>query len=114
MPRTRHTAAFALITVVALTLTACGSGDPASAPAGGAGPAAAGKGTIPTTDVVSAVKKDEAAAKLLPADVRASGSLSLASSVGTPPGPSTWRTARPWPAPTSTSRTRWPGRSEWS
>ena len=86
MPRTRHTAAFALITVVALTLTACGSGDPASAPAGGAGPAAAGKGTIPTTDVVSAVKKDEAAAKLLPAEVRASGTLSLASSVGTPPG----------------------------
>lgn len=28
MPRTRQTAAFALITVAALSLTACGSGDP--------------------------------------------------------------------------------------
>ncbi|MFD3658063.1 ABC transporter substrate-binding protein [Streptomyces sp. NPDC058620] len=83
MPRTRHTAAFALITVAALTLTSCGSADPA--PAGGARPAAA-KGKIPTTDVVSSVRKNEAAAKLLPPDVRASGTLSIASSVGTPPG----------------------------
>lgn len=42
MPRTRHTAAFALITVAALSLTACGSGDPAAAPAG-AGAAAGGR-----------------------------------------------------------------------
>ncbi|MET9592476.1 ABC transporter substrate-binding protein [Streptomyces sp. NPDC006516] len=83
MPRTRHTAAFALITVAALTLTACGSGDPATAPAG-AGSAARGK--TPTTDVVSAVKRNDAAAKLLPAGVRTSGTLSLASSVGAPPG----------------------------
>ncbi|MFC5174772.1 MULTISPECIES: ABC transporter substrate-binding protein [Streptomyces] len=83
MPRTRQTAAFALITVAALSLTACGSGDPAASPAG-AGPATGGK--IPATDVVSSVKKDEAAAKLLPAEVRASGTLSLASSVGAPPG----------------------------
>nr|WP_030879088.1 ABC transporter substrate-binding protein [Streptomyces sp. NRRL B-24051] len=83
MPRTRHTAAFALITVAALSLTACGSGDPAAAPAG-AGAAAGGK--TPTTDVVSSVKRDDEAAKLLPEKVRASGTLSLASSAGAPPG----------------------------
>lgn len=53
MPRTRHTAAFALITVAALALTACGAGDPSAAPAGAAGPAASAKGNIPTQDVVS-------------------------------------------------------------
>ncbi|MEE4489854.1 ABC transporter substrate-binding protein [Streptomyces sp. BE230] len=84
MPRTRHTAAFALITAATLTLTACGSGDPTAAPAGTAGSAA--KGAVPTTDVVSGVKKDEAAAALLPAEVRSSGTLNIASSVGTPPG----------------------------
>ncbi|MCX4848884.1 ABC transporter substrate-binding protein [Streptomyces sp. NBC_00893] len=82
MLRTRHTAAFALITVAALALTACGSGDPAAAPAGA--PAAEGK--VPTTDVVSSVRKDEAAAKLLPADVRAARTLTVAASVGSPPG----------------------------
>ncbi|MFD4941239.1 ABC transporter substrate-binding protein [Streptomyces sp. NPDC058239] len=85
MPRTRHSAAFALITVATLALTACGSGDPAAAPAGAAGTAAA-KGKIPTTDVVSSVHRDEAAAKLLPADVRASGTFTIASSIGNPPG----------------------------
>ncbi|MER8085503.1 ABC transporter substrate-binding protein [Streptomyces sp. NPDC058316] len=82
MPRTRHTAAFALITAAAFTLTACGSGDPASAPAG----AADAKGKVPTADVVSSVHKDEAAARLLPADVRAAGTLTIASSIGSPPG----------------------------
>ncbi|MGW9131678.1 ABC transporter substrate-binding protein [Streptomyces sp. NPDC055681] len=86
MPRTRHTAAFALITVAAFALTACGSGDPAAAPAGAAGPATSAKGKIPTQDVVSSVKKNKAAAALLPAEVRASGALTIASSVGTPPG----------------------------
>ncbi|MET8417943.1 ABC transporter substrate-binding protein [Streptomyces sp. NPDC005134] len=86
MPRTRHTAAFALITVAAFALTACGSGDPAAAPAGAAGPATSAKGKIPTQDVVSSVKKNKAAAALLPAEVRASGTLTIASSVGTPPG----------------------------
>ncbi|MFJ2268833.1 ABC transporter substrate-binding protein [Streptomyces sp. NPDC087849] len=85
MPRTRHTAAFALITAAALALTACGSGDPAATPAGAAGTAAA-KGKVPTTDVVSAVREDEAAAKLLPAGVRSSGTLAIASSIGSPPG----------------------------
>ncbi|MFJ5195843.1 ABC transporter substrate-binding protein [Streptomyces sp. NPDC088394] len=83
MPRTRHTAAFALITAAALALTACGSGDPAAAPAGAA---AAAERKVPTTDVVSSVRKDEAAAKLLPADVRAAGTLTIAASVGNPPG----------------------------
>ncbi|MCX5099730.1 MULTISPECIES: ABC transporter substrate-binding protein [unclassified Streptomyces] len=83
MPRTRHTAAFALITAAALALTACGSGDPAAAPAGAA---AAAEGKVPTTDVVSSVRKDEAAATLLPADVRAAGTLTIAASVGNPPG----------------------------
>ncbi|MFF2963155.1 ABC transporter substrate-binding protein [Streptomyces sp. NPDC057963] len=85
MPRTRHTAAFALITAAALALTACGSGDPAAAPAGAAGTAAA-RGEVPTADVVSAVREDEAAAKLLPAGVRSSGTLAIASSIGNPPG----------------------------
>ncbi|MEU9092084.1 ABC transporter substrate-binding protein [Streptomyces sp. NPDC087901] len=84
MPRTRHTAAFALITAATLTLTACGSGDPAAAPAGAAGSAA--EGAVPTTDVVSGVKKDPAAAALLPAEVRSAGTLDIASSVGSPPG----------------------------
>ncbi|MGW0790861.1 ABC transporter substrate-binding protein [Streptomyces sp. NPDC002911] len=83
MPRTRQTAAFALITVAALSLTACGSGDPAASPAGAG---SAGKGKIPTADVVSSVKRNDDAAKLLPEKVRASGTLSLASSVGAPPG----------------------------
>ncbi|MFJ4886854.1 ABC transporter substrate-binding protein [Streptomyces sp. NPDC088731] len=85
MPRTRHTAAFALVTVAALGLTACGSGDPAAAPAAAAGNAAA-NGKVPTDDVVSSVREDEAAAKLLPADVRAAGTLTIAASVSNPPG----------------------------
>ncbi|MFD7426695.1 ABC transporter substrate-binding protein [Streptomyces sp. NPDC059818] len=84
MPRTRHTAAFALITAAMLALTACGSGDPAAAPAGAAGPAA--KNAIPTTDVVSGVKRDRTAAGLLPASVRSSGTVTIAASVSTPPG----------------------------
>ncbi|MFE2058068.1 ABC transporter substrate-binding protein [Streptomyces sp. NPDC056465] len=83
MPRTRQTAAFALITVAALTLSACGSGDPATAPAGEGAPA---EGKVPRTDVVSSVKKNEEAAGLLPAKVRAAGTLSLAAGVGSPPG----------------------------
>ncbi|MFE4453850.1 ABC transporter substrate-binding protein [Streptomyces sp. NPDC056796] len=81
MPRTRQTAAFALLTVAALSLTACGSGDPAASPA-----AAAGRGKTPTADVVSSVRRNDAAAKLLPEKVRSAGTLSLASSVGAPPG----------------------------
>ncbi|WP_406150331.1 ABC transporter substrate-binding protein [Streptomyces sp. NBC_01012] len=82
MPRTRQTAAFALITVTALALGACGSGDPATS-AAGAGSAEQGK--IPTTDVVSSVKKNEDAAKLLPAKVRTAGTLTIAAAAGSPP-----------------------------
>ncbi|MEU0134420.1 ABC transporter substrate-binding protein [Streptomyces sp. NPDC006296] len=83
MPRTRRTAALALITAAALALTACGAGDPSPAPAG-AGTAA--KGTTPTTDVVTSVRRDAGAAELLPEKVRAAGTLNLATSVGAPPG----------------------------
>ncbi|MEV5983089.1 ABC transporter substrate-binding protein [Streptomyces sp. NPDC052114] len=79
----RIPAAFALITAATLALTACGSG--AADTAGGAAPAGR-SAEIPTADVVSSVKKNRAAAELLPADVRDRGTLSLAASVGgTPP-----------------------------
>lgn len=80
----RNTVAFALITATALALTACGSGEPVTGPAGATGKGAA-QGALPTEDVVAGVKRNEAAAKLLPADVRQRGSLTLAASVGTPP-----------------------------
>ncbi|MFD6292365.1 ABC transporter substrate-binding protein [Streptomyces sp. NPDC060205] len=75
---------FALITSATLLLTACGSGGDDTA-AGGTAQAAAGKSNeIPTTDVVSAVEKNAAAAQLLPAGT---DSLTLAVSVGgSPPG----------------------------
>ncbi|GAA1363430.1 ABC transporter substrate-binding protein [Streptomyces beijiangensis] len=82
---TRIGAAFALITAAALTLTACGSGDPATTGADAKPAADAAK--IPTDDVVTSVAKNEAAAALLPADVREQGTLRIATSVGgTPPG----------------------------
>ncbi|MGA5508450.1 ABC transporter substrate-binding protein [Streptomyces umbrinus] len=73
---------FALITSAALLLTACGSGTD-----DGSDTQAAGSSQkIPTTDVVSSLRTDAAAAKLLPAGT---DSLSLAVSVGgTPPGTS--------------------------
>ncbi|MFD4553810.1 ABC transporter substrate-binding protein [Streptomyces sp. NPDC058469] len=81
--RFRHFTPFALITSAALLLTACGSGsDDASGSAANAAAAKADK--IPTTDVVSAIPKDAAAAELLP-----SGTTSLTVAVavgGTPPG----------------------------
>lgn len=81
----RTTLGFALITAAALTLTACAGGEPTTAPAGASGAPGAAKGALPSEDVVSAVKKNEAAAKLLPADVRQRGSFTVAASVGTPP-----------------------------
>ncbi|MFD7061069.1 ABC transporter substrate-binding protein [Streptomyces sp. NPDC059906] len=53
---------FALITSAALLLTACGSGDPAADVAG----AAAGSDAVPTTDVVSGVRRNADAVRLLP------------------------------------------------
>ncbi|WP_419665889.1 ABC transporter substrate-binding protein [Streptomyces sp. 2-1] len=73
---------FALITSAALLLTACGSGTDDGSDAQAAGSSQ----KIPTTDVVSSLRTDAAAAKLLPAGT---DSLSLAVSVGgTPPGTS--------------------------
>jgi polar amino acid transport system substrate-binding protein len=81
--RYRHFTPFALITSAALLLTACGSGsDDASGTTANAAAAKADK--IPTTDVVSAIPKDAAAAELLPSGVT---SLTVAVAVGgTPPG----------------------------
>ncbi|MEU9503394.1 ABC transporter substrate-binding protein [Streptomyces sp. NPDC048196] len=83
-PRTTALRTTALLATAVLALTACGSGDPSDS-AGATGPAA-GHAKIPTTDVVSGVTKDPAAAKLLPAEVRKRGTLAFAASVGTPPG----------------------------
>ncbi|MFF5976351.1 ABC transporter substrate-binding protein [Streptomyces sp. NPDC012769] len=80
--RTATGAAFALITAAALTLTACSGGEPVTAPTGAA---SASQAALPTEDVVAGVRRNEAAAKLLPADVRRRGTLTLASSVGSPP-----------------------------
>ncbi|MEU7487948.1 ABC transporter substrate-binding protein [Streptomyces sp. NPDC042319] len=82
----RRIRAAALLAAAALALTAaCAAPD-----GGGTRSAAAGGGTepkIPTTDVVTGVKKDPAAAGLLPAEVRKRGTLTLAASVGgSPPG----------------------------
>ncbi|MET9109766.1 ABC transporter substrate-binding protein [Streptomyces zhihengii] len=90
MSRTRHSLTFALITAAALTLTACGSdgggGGGAAQPAPAAkGAAPAGQGELPVTDVVSQVKKDRAAADLLPADIRDRGTLKVAAAIGNPP-----------------------------
>ena len=71
---------FALITAGTLLLTACGSGTDDTATA------SARSDAIPTTDVVSAVRKNDAAARLLPSGTT---SLTLAVSVsGQPPGTS--------------------------
>ncbi|MFI5681466.1 ABC transporter substrate-binding protein [Streptomyces cellulosae] len=79
--RNRLIAPFVLITAATLLLTACGSGS------GDAAVTAAGQADrIPTTDVVSALKKDEKAAKLLPSGTT---NLTIAVSVsGQPPGTS--------------------------
>ncbi|MDH6448866.1 MULTISPECIES: ABC transporter substrate-binding protein [unclassified Streptomyces] len=73
-------APFALITAGTLLLTACGSGtDDATT-------AAARSDAVPTTDVVSSIRKDDTAAGLLPPGTT---SLTLAVSVsGQPPGTS--------------------------
>ncbi|POX37353.1 ABC transporter substrate-binding protein [Streptomyces sp. Ru73] len=78
-----------LFAAAALALTAaCAAPDeagrrPAAAAGGG------GEARIPTKDVIGDVKKDPAAAQLLPAGVRKRGTLTIATSVGgTPPGAS--------------------------
>ncbi|MGE9697572.1 MULTISPECIES: ABC transporter substrate-binding protein [unclassified Streptomyces] len=92
-PRSAHRyALLALLTASALvSLTACGSGDPSGPGAGGGagGGAAAGAekkaGQLPTGNVVSGVRKDAAAARLLPERVRKAGRLTLGGAIGAPP-----------------------------
>ncbi|MCX5047111.1 MULTISPECIES: ABC transporter substrate-binding protein [unclassified Streptomyces] len=79
--RNRLITPFALITAATLLLTACGSGADGTTDAVGA---ADKSDKVPTTDVVSAVGKDEKSARLLPSGVKG---LTVAISVGgTPPG----------------------------
>ncbi|MFD3381093.1 MULTISPECIES: ABC transporter substrate-binding protein [unclassified Streptomyces] len=81
-PRRALFVPFALITSAALLLTACGSGTDGGSDA----QAAAASQKIPTTDVVSSLRTDASASKLLPAGT---DTLTLAVSVGgTPPGTS--------------------------
>jgi len=75
----RHLPAAALATAAALALAGCGS-DPAAAPK------AAPVGIQPSQDVLSGLRKSEAAAALLPDDVKASGTIRLGGAVGAPPG----------------------------
>ncbi|MGW0560515.1 ABC transporter substrate-binding protein [Streptomyces sp. NPDC003016] len=77
-----------IVLLPVLTLTACGSGDTS--------PAGAQASSAPTDDPVAAVRKVDAVAALLPADVRKSGTLRVGSSVGSPPG-----AYYPWGSPRS-------------
>ncbi|MEU0051752.1 ABC transporter substrate-binding protein [Streptomyces sp. NPDC006309] len=82
-PAYRHFIPFVSITSAALLLTACGSGSGGQDGTDASGVAARSV-KVPTTDVVSAEKKDEAAAGLLPAGTTR---LTVAVSIGgTPPG----------------------------
>ncbi|MEV8035946.1 ABC transporter substrate-binding protein [Streptomyces sp. NPDC086182] len=83
--RNRHFASFALLTSATLLVTACGSGTDDAA-GGSTARTGARADKIPTTDVVSPIRKDASAAKLLPPGTR---SLTVAISVsGSPPGTS--------------------------
>ncbi|MFB7636737.1 ABC transporter substrate-binding protein [Streptomyces sp. NPDC056149] len=73
----------ALLVTAALTVTGCAYGRAVTG-ARDAGPAAA-HDAVPTADAVSGERRDPAAAALLPAAVRARGTLALAASVGAPP-----------------------------
>ncbi|WP_380285412.1 ABC transporter substrate-binding protein [Kitasatospora purpeofusca] len=77
--RRRLLAATALLPVLALA--ACGS-DPKPAAAKGPGQQAA---SAAAEDLVSGLKKSDTAAALLPADIRAAGTVRFGSSIGTPP-----------------------------
>ncbi|MFE6411064.1 ABC transporter substrate-binding protein [Streptomyces sp. NPDC057837] len=77
--RLRAPAVLALLPLLALT--ACGSGG-----SGGTAPVGAQASPAPTSDPVASVRKVDAVAALLPADVRRSGTLRVGSSIGFPPG----------------------------
>ncbi|MFF2657998.1 ABC transporter substrate-binding protein [Kitasatospora sp. NPDC058032] len=76
--RRRLLATAALLPVLALA--ACGS-DPKPAGAGAGQPAV----SAAAEDVVSGLKKSDTAAALLPADIRAAGTVKFGSSIGAPP-----------------------------
>ncbi|MEU0403388.1 ABC transporter substrate-binding protein [Streptomyces sp. NPDC006197] len=77
--RLRSAAALALLPLLALT--ACGSGGTdGTATVGAQAPAA------PAGDPIAGVRKVDAVAALLPADVREAGTLRVGSSIGFPPG----------------------------
>ncbi|MET8702787.1 ABC transporter substrate-binding protein [Kitasatospora sp. NPDC004723] len=76
--RRRLLATAALLPVLALA--ACGS-DPKPAAAGAGQPAV----SAAAEDVVSGLKKSDTAAALLPADIRAAGTVKFGSSIGAPP-----------------------------
>ncbi|MEU6159213.1 ABC transporter substrate-binding protein [Streptomyces sp. NPDC047130] len=85
-PRTRggpRRALTGLVLLSVLGLSACGGGGGGTA-AGPAGPAVAGS-PAPTGDPLAGVREVEAVSALLPADVRARGTLRIGSSVGSPP-----------------------------
>ncbi|WOC14174.1 transporter substrate-binding domain-containing protein [Gordonia sp. MP11Mi] len=67
----RLAAAGALFLAASIGLTACGSDSKSDT--------AAGSAAVPTQDVVSAIARDDRVAALLPADVRASGALTVGS-----------------------------------
>ncbi|MFF8674157.1 ABC transporter substrate-binding protein [Streptomyces sp. NPDC015242] len=77
--RLRAPAVLALLPLLALT--ACGSGG-----SGGTAAVGAQASPAPTSDPVASVRKVDAVAALLPADVRRSGTLRVGSSIGFPPG----------------------------
>ncbi|MER8101730.1 ABC transporter substrate-binding protein [Kitasatospora sp. NPDC094016] len=77
--RRRLLAATALLPVLALA--ACGSDPKIAGPAGASGPAA----TAVSQDVVSGLAKSDAAAALLPEEVRKAGTLTFGTSFGSPP-----------------------------
>ncbi|WP_327167425.1 ABC transporter substrate-binding protein [Streptomyces subrutilus] len=80
--RTRLRTAAALAFLPLLALAGCGSGSGAA----GAAPAApAAAPSAPSDDPVAGVTTVEAAAALLPAEVRKAGTLRIGSSVGQPP-----------------------------
>ncbi|MGW6912334.1 ABC transporter substrate-binding protein [Kitasatospora sp. NPDC054939] len=77
----RRFAATALLPALALVLAACGSDPQLPSQNGSANPAVAAAGQ----DVVSGLAKSEAAAALLPEDVRKAGVVRFGSSIASPP-----------------------------
>ncbi|MEV7835439.1 ABC transporter substrate-binding protein [Streptomyces subrutilus] len=83
--RTRLRTAAALAFLPLLALAGCGSGSGAAGAAPAAPGARAAASSAPSDDPVAGVTTVEAAAALLPADVRKAGTLRIGSSVGQPP-----------------------------